>query len=148
MRNLLKIKRANKDRLSMLILQREGVELDSSFNFDVQIKRLHEYKRQLMNALDILDRYFHLKENPNLDMPPVAYIFGAKAAPGYFLAKAVIKFINEVALMVNGDLEVNQKMRVVFMHNYNVSLAEKIFPASDISEQISTVAWKLRARAT
>ena len=139
MRNLLEIKRANKERLSKLIREREGVEIDSSFIFDVQIKRLHEYKRQLMNALDIVDRYYLLKEDPTLDVPPVAYIFGAKAAPGYFLAKAVIKFINEVAFMVNGDLDVNQKMRVVFMHNYNVSLAEQIFPAADISEQISTV---------
>lgn len=139
MRNLLAIKRANKEKLASLILKREGVVLDSSFIFDVQVKRLHEYKRQLMNALDIVDRYFRLKEEPTLDVPPVAYIFGAKAAPGYFLAKAVIKFINEVAFMVNEDLDVNAKMRVVFLHNYNVSLAEEIFPAADISEQISTV---------
>lgn len=139
MRRLLDIKRENKERLSRLILEREGIDIDPSFIFDVQIKRLHEYKRQLMNALEILDRYYRLKENPNLDFPPVAYIFGAKAAPGYFLAKATIKFINEVAYRVNTDLEVNQKIRVVFMHNYNVSLAEKLFPAADISEQISTV---------
>ncbi len=139
MRRLLEVKRANKERLSALIQEREGIEIDPSFIFDVQIKRLHEYKRQLMNALEILDRYYQLKENPNLDLPPVAYIFGAKAAPGYFLAKATIKFINEVAFLVNADLDVNRKMRVVFMHNYNVSLAEQIFPAADISEQISTV---------
>ncbi len=139
MRNLLEIKRGNKQRLARLIEEREGIEVDSSFIFDVQIKRLHEYKRQLMNALEICDRYFQLKENSQLDVPPVAYIFGAKAAPGYFLAKATIKFIHEVARMVNGDLDVSQKMRVIFMHNYNVSLAEQIFPAADISEQISTV---------
>jgi starch phosphorylase len=139
MRNLLEIKRANKERLARVIREREGIEIDPSFIFDVQIKRLHEYKRQLMNALEILDRYYFLKENPDLDVPPVAYIFGAKAAPGYFLAKATIKFINEVAFRVNADLEVNRKMRVVFMHNYNVSLAEQIIPAADISQQISTV---------
>lgn len=139
MRNLLEIKRANKERLSQLIRSREGIDIDPSFIFDIQIKRLHEYKRQLMNALEILDRYYFLKENPTLDVPPVAYIFGAKAAPGYFLAKATIKFINEVAFKVNADLDVNAKMRVVFMHNYNVSLAEYLFPAADISEQISTV---------
>lgn len=139
MRQILEIKRSNKERLAGLIREREGIEIDPSFIFDVQIKRLHEYKRQLMNALEILDRYYRLKENPNLDLPPVAYIFGAKAAPGYFLAKATIKFINEVAFLVNSDLEVSRKMRVVFMHNYNVSLAEELFPAADISQQISTV---------
>jgi starch phosphorylase len=139
MRNLLEVKAKNKARLADLIREREGIDIDTSFIFDVQIKRLHEYKRQLMNALEILDRYYKLKENPLLDMPPVAYIFGAKAAPGYFLAKATIKFINEIARIVNDDLDVSHKMRVIFMHNYNVSLAEKIFPAADVSEQISTV---------
>ena len=139
MRNLLEVKAKNKERLADLIREREGIDIDTSFIFDVQIKRLHEYKRQLMNALEILDRYYKLKENPLLDMPPVAYIFGAKAAPGYFLAKATIKFINEIASIVNDDLDVSHKMRVIFMHNYNVSLAEKIFPAADVSEQISTV---------
>ncbi len=139
MRKLLAVKRDNKERLAALIKEREGIEIDSSFIFDIQIKRLHEYKRQLMNVLEIIDRYFLLKENPTLDVLPVAYIFGAKAAPGYFLAKATIKLINEVARMVNGDLDVNRKMRVIFMHNYNVSLAEELFPAADISEQISTV---------
>ena len=139
MRNLLEVKAKNKERLADLIREREGIDIDTSFIFDVQIKRLHEYKRQLMNALEILDRYYKLKENPLLDMPPVAYVFGAKAAPGYFLAKATIKFINEIASIVNDDLDVSHKMRVIFMHNYNVSLAEKIFPAADVSEQISTV---------
>jgi starch phosphorylase len=139
MRNLLEVKAKNKERLADLIREREGIDIDTSFIFDVQIKRLHEYKRQLMNALEILDRYYKLKENPLLDMPPVAYIFGAKAAPGYFLAKATIKFINEIASIVNDDLDVSHNMRVIFMHNYNVSLAEKIFPAADVSEQISTV---------
>ncbi|MGI6617246.1 MAG: glycogen/starch/alpha-glucan phosphorylase [Saccharofermentanales bacterium] len=139
MRNFLEVKKENKEHLVELIKEREGIELDTSFLFDIQIKRLHEYKRQLLNALEICDRYFKLKENPNLNVQPVAYIFGAKAAPGYFLAKATIKFINEVARMVNDDLEVNEKLRVVFMHNYNVSLAESLFPAADLSEQISTV---------
>jgi len=105
----------------------------------VQIKRLHEYKRQLLNALEILDTYFQIKDNPAADIHPRTYIFAAKAAPGYFRAKATIKFINEIARLVNHDPDVKDKIKVVFVANYNVSRAEMIFPASDLSEQISTV---------
>ncbi|MDD4541331.1 MAG: glycogen/starch/alpha-glucan phosphorylase [Eubacteriales bacterium] len=140
MRRLLEIKDANKERLISHIQRQEGINLDSKFIFDVQIKRLHEYKRQLLNALEIVDRYFQIKENPKAATgPAVAYIVGAKAAPGYFNAKAIIKFINEIAKLINSDSDVNEHMQVVFLHNYNVSYAEKIFPAADISEQISTV---------
>ncbi|HHV42103.1 MAG TPA: glycogen/starch/alpha-glucan phosphorylase [Clostridiaceae bacterium] len=139
-RSLLEIKTANKKQLIDFIKEHEGIELDSNFLFDVQIKRLHEYKRQFLNGLYILDRYFKLKDNPHQNnIVPVAYIFGAKAAPGYFRAKAIIKFLTELAELINEDSDINQHMRVVFLHNYNVSLAEKIFPAADLSEQISTV---------
>lgn len=140
MRRLLEIKDDNKKHLAEHIKIQEGIDLDSNFIFDIQVKRLHEYKRQLLNVLEIVDRYYTIKENPKAASgPAVAYIFGAKAAPGYFNAKAIIKFINEVAKLINSDSDVNEYMRVVFLHNYNVSLAQKVFPAADISEQISTV---------
>lgn len=139
-RQLLKIKQDNKEKLAQFVKIHEDIEIDSSFLFDVQIKRLHEYKRQFMNGLLILDQYFRLKDNPHQNgVTPVAYIFGAKAAPGYTRAKAIIKFLAELADLINDDSDVNDRMKVVFLHNYNVSLAEKIIPATDISEQISTV---------
>ena len=139
MTKLDKIKHKNKIALAKYIERAEGIKVDPYAIFDVQVKRLHEYKRQLLNAFVILDQYYTLKDMPNMDVTPVVYLFGAKSAPGYFRAKAIIKFINEIARLVNNDPDVNDKMKVVFLHNYNVSLAEKIFPAADISEQISTV---------
>ena len=139
MRRLMAIKQRNKDKLARYIGQTAHCEIDPTSLFDVQIKRLHEYKRQLLNALLILDDYFRLKENPGRVIQPSTYIFAAKAAPGYFRAKAIIKFINEVALLVNQDPDTSPFMRVVFLPNYNVSKAEKLFPAADVSEQISTV---------
>lgn len=130
-------KQRNKQRLSDHILAREGVRLPPEFLFDVQIKRMHEYKRQLLNAFSILDTYFGLKDGRIQDFWPTAYIFGAKAAPGYRRAKAIIKFINEVARLVNGDQDMEDKMRVVFVQNYNCSYAEHIIPAADLSQQIS-----------
>ena len=105
--------------------------------FDVQVKRMHEYKRQLLNAFAILDIYFGILDGRIQDFPPTAFIFGAKAAPGYIRAKAIIKFINEMARRINDDPAVNDRMRVVFVQNYNCSYAEHIMPAADISEQIS-----------
>jgi starch phosphorylase len=139
MQRLIDIKRDNKKKLAEYIWQTEKIKINPDSIYDVQIKRLHEYKRQLLNALEILDEYFTLKDNPEADIVPTTWIFGAKAAPGYFRAKAIIKFINEIAQLVNNDPDVHDRIKVVFMHNYNVSKAEKIFPAADVSEQISTV---------
>ncbi len=132
------IKRRKKEQLCSYIAQREGVRLNPDFLFDIQIKRLHEYKRQFLNALSILDLYFSLKEEGIKGFYPTAFLFGGKAAPGYRRAKGIIKLIHEIARLVNGDPKVNAMMQVHFVENYNVSYAEKLIPAADISEQIST----------
>ena len=131
------IKRAKKEQLCAVIAEKEGIQLNPDFMFDVQVKRLHEYKRQLMNALSIVDIYFRIKDGSLTDFQPTAFIFGAKAAPGYVSAKAIIRYINRIAKMINNDPAVNDKMKVVFVQNYNCSYAEHIIPAADISEQIS-----------
>ena len=131
------IKRKKKEQLCSVIAKHEGVMLNPDFLFDVQVKRLHLYKRQLMNILSIVDIYFRLKEGRLPDFQPTAFIFGAKSAPGYMDAKSVIRYINRVARMINNDPAVADKMRVVFVQNYNCSYAEHISPAADVSEQIS-----------
>ena len=131
------IKRKKKEQLCSVIAKHEGVMLNPDFLFDVQVKRLHLYKRQLMNILSIVDIYFRLKEGRLPDFQPTAFIFGAKSAPGYMDAKSVIRYINRVARMINNDPAVADKMRVVFVQNYNCSYAEHIIPAADVSEQIS-----------
>ena len=131
------IKRQKKEQLCKVIAEKEGVQLNPDFIFDVQVKRLHEYKRQLLNALSIVDIYFRLKDGSLTNFHPTAFIFGAKSAPGYARAKAIIRYINRIAKMINSDPEVSDKLKVVFVQNYNCSYAEHIIPAADISEQIS-----------
>ena len=131
------IKHEKKEQLCKVIAEKEGVQLDPNFIFDIQVKRLHEYKRQLMNALSIVDIYFRLKNGELPDFHPTVFIFGAKSAPGYARAKAIIRYINRIAKMIDNDPEVSNKLRVVFVQNYNCSYAEHIIPAADISEQIS-----------
>ena len=131
------IKRKKKEQLCAVVEKHEGIKLNPDFIFDVQVKRLHEYKRQLLNILSVVDIYFQLKENKLPDFHPTVYLFGAKSAPGYARAKAIIRYINRVAKMINNDPAVNDKLKVVFVQNYNCSYAEHIIPAADISEQIS-----------
>ncbi|MBQ7227283.1 MAG: glycogen/starch/alpha-glucan family phosphorylase, partial [Clostridia bacterium] len=131
------VKYENKKRLAAYIKEHEGIELNPDFCFDIQVKRMHEYKRQLLNALSIVYFYFEIKEGRMPDFKPTAFIFGAKAAPGYYHAKAIMKFINCIADMINRDPDMQDKMKVVFVTNYNVSYAEYIVSAADISEQIS-----------
>ena len=132
-----KVKRIKKEQLCKVIHDREDIRLNPDFIFDVQVKRAHEYKRQLMNALSIMDIYFRLKDGSLRDFYPTVYIFGAKSAPGYARAKAVIRYINRIARLINNDPAVSDKLKVVFVQNYNCSYAEHIIPAADISEQIS-----------
>ncbi len=137
LKSLAKIKRGNKERFAKHILDITGEKLDIDSMFDVQVKRLHEYKRQEMNALAILARYVEIKNNPNGNYVPHTYIFGAKAAPGYYVAKKIISFISALAKTVNNDPAVNKYMKVVFVENYSVTEAELLMPAAEISQQIS-----------
>ena len=132
------IKKKNKEKLAKFIKDTTGILVDTESIFDVQVKRIHAYKRQMLNAFHIIDLYNRLKEDPNLDIVPRTFIFGGKAAPAYFLAKKIIKFINCLADRINSDKTINDRIKVVFLENYRVSLAEKIIPATDLSEQIST----------
>ncbi|MBR4252901.1 MAG: glycogen/starch/alpha-glucan phosphorylase, partial [Kiritimatiellae bacterium] len=138
LRRLMDVKRRNKIRLAEIIKATLGVDVNPDSIYDVQIKRMHEYKRQLLNVLDIIHQYFVLKETPSAHFTPRTYIFAAKAAPGYFLAKLIIKLINDVAGVINRDPAMKGRMNVVFLPDYRVSLAERIIPAADLSEQIST----------
>jgi starch phosphorylase len=135
---ILRIKQANKESLGSVVQQLCGVRLDPASLFDVQIKRLHEYKRQLLNVMHIMHLYLKIKENPRSEVCPRSFIFGAKAAPSYHMAKLIIRLINAVAETVNQDPDVAGRLVVVFPPDYRVTLAEKIIPAADLSEQIST----------
>ncbi len=137
-KEFMNIKYQNKVRLAKYILQHNGVEVDPRSIFDVQVKRLHEYKRQLLNILHVMYLYNELKDHPDMDFYPRTFIFGAKAAAGYYNAKLTIKLINSVADVINNDASINGKIKVVFIENYRVSNAEWIFAAADVSEQIST----------
>ncbi|GAA0177650.1 glycogen/starch/alpha-glucan phosphorylase [Clostridium sediminicola] len=132
------IKKENKEKFANHVFENYNIKIDPNSIYDVQVKRLHAYKRQVMNVFNIVHLYNSLKENPNMDIVPRTFFFGAKASPSYFLAKEIIKLINTVAYKINNDKSINDKIKVVFLENYRVSLAEKIIPCADVSEQIST----------
>ena len=134
----LAIKQTKKEQLAAYIAEKEGVQIDPQSIFDIQIKRLHEYKRQLLNVLHIVHLYNQLRDNPNMEFTPQTFLFGAKAAPGYHVAKRIIQLINSLSAQINADPICKDKLQVVFLENYRVSLAEKLMPASELSEQIST----------
>jgi starch phosphorylase len=132
------VKTENKVRLGSLIKERTGIIVDPSSMFDIQVKRIHEYKRQHLNVLNIITRYLRIKRNPDLDIAPRTFIFGGKAAPGYHIAKLMIKLINSVGEIVNSDPDVKDRLKVVFFPDFNVTNAQPVYPAADLSEQIST----------
>jgi starch phosphorylase len=132
------IKRSNKARLAKYLRTATGIELNPDWMFDIQVKRIHEYKRQHLSVLHIVALYHRLKQNPELSIPPRAFIFGGKAAPGYFMAKRIIKLINAVGDTINADAQVNEFLKVAFVPNFSVKSAQLIYPAADLSEQIST----------
>lgn len=137
LKQLAKVKKANKVKMAEYIQTNNGIIVDPDSIFDVQVKRLHEYKRQHLNAINILSTYLWLKANPNAEFTPKTYIFGAKAAPGYYFAKQIIQFIVELGNRINNDPDVNKKLKVVYLEDYRVSVAEKLIPSAEISEQIS-----------
>ncbi len=136
------VKQKNKDRLAQIALNLTGVPVDPASIFDIQVKRIHEYKRQLMNILHVVYCWLKIRQQPDLDFHPRTFFFGGKAAPSYTTAKMIIRLICHIGEMINRDTLTEKRIQVVFLPNYRVSLAEKIFPASDVSEQISTAGYE------
>ena len=132
-----RIKKANKERLASEIQERTGTTVDPDSLFDIQVKRIHEYKRQHLNVLHVVTLYNRLRQNPALDLPPRTVLFGGKAAPGYFMAKLIIKLIHAVADVVNNDPKTRDRLKVVFLPDFNVKHSQRVFPAGELSEQIS-----------
>merc|ERR1719219_1627123 len=135
---VMKVKQNNKNKLAAYLQQETGIDINPSSLFDIQVKRIHEYKRQLLNILHVITMYNRIKKNPNAPFTPRTVMIGGKAAPGYYMAKQIIKLFNRVGNVVNNDPTIGSKLKVVFLENYRVTLAEKIMPAADLSEQIST----------
>ncbi|VDP60472.1 unnamed protein product [Schistosoma curassoni] len=138
LRQLIRIKRENKAKFASYLEQHYGVTINPASLFDIQVKRIHEYKRQLLNCLHVITLYNRIKANPEIPICPRTVMIGGKAAPGYHMAKLIIKLINSVGKVVNNDPVVRGRIKLIFLENYRVSLAEKIFPAAELSEQIST----------
>ena len=137
-REIIKVKQTNKEKLASYLEEKTGVKVNTGSIFDIQVKRIHEYKRQLLNILHVITMYNRIKANPGGDFVPRTVMIGGKAAPGYYSAKMIIKLFNKVAQTVNNDPVVGDKLKVVFLENYRVTYAEKIMPGADLSEQIST----------
>lgn len=137
-REIMRIKQDNKLQLARYLEEQTGVAINPASMFDIQVKRIHEYKRQLLNILHVITLYNRIKKNPNSSFVPRTVMIGGKAAPGYYMAKQIIKLFNRVGSIVNNDPVVGDKLKVVFLENYRVTLAERIMPAADLSEQIST----------
>lgn len=132
------IKENNKRHLAEYIHETYGVQVNLKSIFDVQVKRIHEYKRQLLNCLNVIVMYNRIKRNPEAPFTPRTVMIGGKAAPGYYTAKKIIKLFNNLARRINNDIDVGNKLKLVYLENYRVTLAEKVIPAADLSEQIST----------
>ena len=136
-RTIYKVKQENKLKFTQWVEQHYKLKIDPGAMFDMQVKRIHEYKRQLLNVLHVITQYNRIRKNPNGKFVPRVVMIGGKAAPGYHMAKKIIKLINNVATIVNNDPIINGRLKLIFLENYRVSLAEKIIPAADLSEQIS-----------